>query len=84
MIHLAEIIRKAAAGEALQEEERTFLGSLRPATFNTEAKRHTNSLDVVAHYLKTVITHSRQVFQRLYQAIQSASADVSLYSGNYR
>lgn len=30
MIHLAEIIRKAAAGEALQEEERTFLGSLRP------------------------------------------------------
>lgn len=30
MIHLAEIIRKAAAGETLQEEERTFLGSLRP------------------------------------------------------
>ena len=30
MIHLAEIIRKAVAGEALQEEERTFLGSLRP------------------------------------------------------
>ena len=53
-------------------QHRNLLGSLRPAPLDTEAKRHPYSLDVVAHYLKTIITHSRQVFRRLYQAIQSA------------
>lgn len=39
MMHLAEIIRKAAAGEALQEEERTFLGSLRPDDIDPDSLR---------------------------------------------
>ena len=53
-------------------QHRNLLGSLRPATLDTEAQDKPDSLDVVAHYLKTVITHSRQVFLRLCQVIQSA------------
>ncbi len=39
-----------------------FLGRLRPTPFDTEAKRHPYSLDVVAHGIQTVIGHSRRVF----------------------
>lgn len=41
MMHLAEIIRKAAAGEVLQEEEKTFLGSLSPGDFDPDSLRST-------------------------------------------
>lgn len=41
MIHLSEIIRKAAAGEALQEEERTFLGTLHPDDLDPVSLRST-------------------------------------------